>query len=835
MPSPATTKQPASTPPLPRFDRFEVEGILGRGAHGTVYLATDTRLHRLVAIKTLNGKKNPSADAKQLIEARMVSGLQHPNIVTLFDAQQQDGGTYLVFEYVDGSTLQKIIRTRHRLPVLEAVNLAIDVARALAYAHRRSTLHCDLKPGNIMVAANGVARVTDFGIAKRTDHHGTDHHGTELRKSTAMPVPGFSGTPSYIAPEIAAGADPSIASDLFSLGIVLYEMLCGTPPVFGMSALDTIRGMVAADFDAVASRNPAIDPKLNQIVMRTIAKNPADRYACGEDLITALDDYLLPENKSEDGDEDVNAAAGSAESSATLEFLLQRMRFKSDFPVLSGAVSAINQIIASDREPTSKLTNIILTDVALTNKILRVINAVRYNRFGGSISTVSRAVSLMGLDTVRNIALSLVLFEHLQNRSQAEDMQDIIGGCFFSSVLAVELAKQVGRADAEEMAICAMFHSLGKLVATFYLHDEAKQIARVASTRKMTDDRAAREVIGVSYSLLGVGVARHWKLPPAIIASMPPCETETVTATIYDREPARVIANCATDIANLMVRADAGSRRIILKKIMTKYGRAMRLSTDAVARAVDNASDRFKMDSATLGLRCHISRLALEANHMAAALRGDDPTIERTQSFAMLAAGGADDENAVMPIPGEIAASTLPATDDQRAQLLAGIQDITDTLAGEYDLNQALRMILETIYRGAKFNRVLLFLRSANGLSMNCRHAIGQDADRMISEGVEISLQPAKTVFYGAISRGADVSIEDVTSPKIAPLMPSWYAKKLAARSMLLMPLMIKSRAIGLIYADRQTKSVNIDEADLRLLRTLRSQAIMAIRLKEHG
>ncbi len=140
MPSPAISNRSASTPPLPRFDRFEVETILGRGAHGTVYLAKDTHLQRRVAIKTLNGKTDPSADEKQLMEARMVSGLQQPNIVTLFDAQQQVGGTYPVFEYIEGSTLQKLIRARHRLPVIEAVNLAIDVARAigLIYADQQT-------------------------------------------------------------------------------------------------------------------------------------------------------------------------------------------------------------------------------------------------------------------------------------------------------------------------------------------------------------------------------------------------------------------------------------------------------------------------------------------------------------------------------------------------------------------------------------------------------------------------------------------------------------------------------------------------------------------------
>ncbi len=814
-------------PAMPTFDRFTLKSVLGRGAQGTVYLATDKRLERQVALKTLNAGADPAAAAQQLTEARMVSGLQHPNIVTLFDAQQERDGTYLVYEYIDGSTLSNMIRERGHLPAQQAVKLTIDVLRALVFAHQRHTLHCDLKPSNVLVAADGTARVMDFGIAQRTDRRSA---GATTAATISAPPSGFSGTPCYLAPEIAAGAASSVASDLFSVGIMLYEMLCGKPPITGRTIFETIHRMAQETFDAVASRNQDVDPKLNQIVMHAIAKLPADRFASATAFIGALEDYLVPVAEP--------AAAGEG-SSATLAFLIQRMRFKSDFPVLSGAVSAINRIVASDREPTSKLTNIILKDVSLTNKILRIINAAHYNRFGGAISTVSRAVSLLGFDAVRNIALSLVLFEHLQNQQQAADLQDIIGGCFFSSVFAVELAKSVGRADAEEMAICAMFHTLGKLVATFYLHEEAKQIASVAATRNLSDDRAAREVIGVTYSELGAGVARHWNLPGEIIDSMGTCDDAQVSTSVYDHQPARVFASCATEMANLAVHGDADSRKANLTRIMGKYAKSMKITPETMAHVVERASERFKTDTAAIGLRCRTKQLTCEASYIAATMRGEEaPAIaDITNAGQVVGAngnvggvsGGSD------AVTGEIATSALPSADDRRAQLLAGIQDITDTLAGEYDLNQALRIILETIYRGARFDRVMLFSRAPNGRSMICRHAFGRDGERLVSEGFSLSLEPARTVFYGALSRGADVAIQDVNSAKVAPLMPSWYAKKLGARGMLLLPLMVKARAIGLIYADCAQAVVSFDEADLRLLRTLRSQAVMAIRQKDFG
>ncbi len=164
---------------------------------------------------------------------------------------------------------------------------------------------------------------------------------------------------------------------------------------------------------------------------------------------------------------------------STLEFLLRRMRSKSDFPALSNIITEINTIVASESESASKLARVILQDFALTNKLLRLVNTVSYGQFGGNINTISKAVVIMGFETVRNIAMSLIMLEFMQNRSLANQLKDEVIASFFAGVVAMQLASGRNVRDAEELMICSMFHNLGRMLVTFYFFEESQEIARL--------------------------------------------------------------------------------------------------------------------------------------------------------------------------------------------------------------------------------------------------------------------------------------------------------------------------------------------------------------------
>jgi len=334
----------------PQIGRFAISRTLGKGAEGTVYLATDTRLGRAVALKTMAVANGPGLGeagvATLLDEARIVSTLSHPNIVTLYDAGEENGAPYLVFEYVEGQTLAGLIAERGKLEVDRAVEIAIALAQGVAYAHERNIVHRDLKPANVMITREGMARLMDFGIARRIAAPDTDG-------------PTIVGTPSYMAPEYITERICLPASDVFSLGVVLYEMLTGAPPVVGSDPRETVRRIVEEDFLPPSRHTANVDERLDGLLMKALAKSPAQRFGSAADMAAALAAYLHP---------DAPEAAGATQG--TLEYLLRRIRHKGDFPALSATISAVNRAASSDREPVGVLCNSILKDFALTNRLL---------------------------------------------------------------------------------------------------------------------------------------------------------------------------------------------------------------------------------------------------------------------------------------------------------------------------------------------------------------------------------------------------------------------------------------------------------------------------------
>ncbi len=322
--------------------------------------------------------------AALLQEARIVSALSHPNIVPLYDAGEDDGVFYLVFEYVEGHSLAALIRENGKLETSRAVEFAVALAQAVAYAHERDVLHRDIKPANVMITKDDVPRLMDFGIASSA---------TAGDAASRLLV----GTPFYMAPEYISDGIYEPSSDVFALGVVLYEMLTAERPFRGGDSRETVQRIVEADLVPASRLNDTVDEHLDALLAKSLAKRPAERFAGAAEMAAALAAYLAP------ADTPGQAHAGHG----TLDYLLRRIRHKGDFPALSATISAVNRAASSDREPVAILCNSILKDFALTGRLLKIVNASNLNQFGGAIGTVSRAVSILGYDTVRNVSMSL--------------------------------------------------------------------------------------------------------------------------------------------------------------------------------------------------------------------------------------------------------------------------------------------------------------------------------------------------------------------------------------------------------------------------------------------
>ena len=270
-----------------RIGRYEVLAELGRGAMGVVYRARDPQIDRVVAIKTLRPDLGLPGDAfaelkKRFYQEATAAGrLSHPNIVAIHDVLDLDEVPYIVMECLEGRTLGDLIAAESRLEPSRAVRLFVQVCGALDYAHRRGVVHRDIKPGNIVVTAGDVAKVTDFGIARVTG-------------STVTQTGAVLGTPAYMAPEQLRGQVPDGRSDLFAVGVSLYEALAGANPFQAEELAAVLYRVVHEPAPPLVERNPRVPPRLAEAIGRAMAKAPGERHATAGELGAALAAALAP-------------------------------------------------------------------------------------------------------------------------------------------------------------------------------------------------------------------------------------------------------------------------------------------------------------------------------------------------------------------------------------------------------------------------------------------------------------------------------------------------------------------------------------------------------------
>jgi eukaryotic-like serine/threonine-protein kinase len=262
--------------------RYELEELVGAGGMSAVYRAHDRLLERKVALKILDASYSADEETIERFrrEARSVAQLVHPGIVTVIDRGADDGRQFIVFEYVDGLSLKEALDDAGRLPVRRALELAIETGRALSFAHGRGIVHRDVKPQNILLTPDGRAKVTDFGIARSLGVDSVTQSGTVL------------GTSSYIAPEQATGGEVGPATDVYALGVVLYELLAGEVPFTGDTFVAVAMRHVTEPVPPLLERRPDLPLRLVAAVERALAKDPAERYASMDDFVGELESCL---------------------------------------------------------------------------------------------------------------------------------------------------------------------------------------------------------------------------------------------------------------------------------------------------------------------------------------------------------------------------------------------------------------------------------------------------------------------------------------------------------------------------------------------------------------
>jgi eukaryotic-like serine/threonine-protein kinase len=568
--------------------------------------------------------------------------------------------------------------------------------------------------------------------------------------------------------------------------------------------------------DLVLPAAVAVDDVLRGIVQRALARDTRQRGDSARAMHAALAAWLDPPVPAD-------AALATAEGAGTLEFLLRRMRHKSDFPALSASVVRIQQVAASDTESVASLSAEILKDVALTNKLLRVVNTAHYGAAGGgSISTVSRAVAMVGFAGIRDMAWSLLLLEHMHDKAHAALLQDEFLRALMAATLTAELTPP--GVDREDAFLGALLQHLGRLLAEYYFPEEAQQIRQRLDGRDASPaaaDAAARKVLGITLGELGVGIARSWGLPDSLVRAMRLPDGDAPQRRLAPgAESQRWLGRFAGQVTDLMLAHEGSALSQRLALLAGVCGPALGLALPQLLAAAQAAREQLAALATAMGLQ---TAPGSPARRLLTA--GTPASPEVSDSLA---------PHRLLPTLSGYA-PTLPATAVMApADLLAaGVQDITNMMvADDFKLNVVLRMVLETMYRALALRSVVFCLRDARTDTLTGRFGLGSGVDSLCKV-FRVPLRPAGVpdVFAAVVAKGVDTLIQDARSASIAARLPAWYGAEVGARSFLLLPLLNKGVPFALIYADTAGPgALVLGERELSLVRTLRNQALMAFR-----
>jgi HD-like signal output (HDOD) protein len=522
------------------------------------------------------------------------------------------------------------------------------------------------------------------------------------------------------------------------------------------------------------------------------------------------------------------------DAEVTLEYLLRRMRFKSDFPTLSAQVSRVQAFSDSESDSMQNLCDEVLQDVALTQKLLRVVNTAHFRRAGTDpISTVSRAVALIGVGGVRNMALSLMLLDHMEDKAHAQQLKVEFLRTVMAGTLASELSGHSKEAEAAYLG--ALFRNLGRLLVSYYLPEDAEQIRELAEKTGIDEVNAAQKILGVSLEKLGDKVGRIWGLPDSLRECM-----ATPTGAIPTRsmagKPDRSwwMASLANAAADSMLSAEPGDLGKVLSGLNANYAKALDLGANDLQDAAGRARKRLTELTHALNLNVPAQSSAgrfvdsyyVDAPNEAS---GDGPTPE--------ALGLSTEDGALT--------ASMPLSELDTANVLTnGIQDITNTLLENFRLNDVLHMILETMLRAMSCRRVIFCLRDPKTGALLGRMGIGEGVEQVKAQfKVPMVAQPGGTpdLFSIVCLKNADMLIADSKAATIASRLPAWFKGPAYAPTFLLLPLTMKRKGqpdmvVGMIYADKaEAGSLQINEKELSLLRTLRNQAVMAFKQTAGG
>ena len=511
----------------------------------------------------------------------------------------------------------------------------------------------------------------------------------------------------------------------------------------------------------------------------------------------------------------------AAEPCTTLkDRVLERIRKGDDFPATSATINLITRLTSASEASITELANIILTDLGLTTKILKLLNSVFYMRFG-EVTTISRAIILLGLENLRNIALSLTLFEKLQ-RKNSPLLINLMAKAVYAGILGRKVADKVGYTNTEEGFICSLFHNLGEILIAYYSPEDISGTGEESSENRHEEKKTSeRALLGATYQEIGMIIAGEWSLPDMIVHCMKRVYSAEIAANPGPLDKLHYISAISSQIADIMETTRDG-RKVHIKSLIESFGKQFEKLNDVIETIIPDANkDAIKY--------CDAYGLDFQKSVLGVSLTGHPPKPTALDRESVSLAYDLDAQAARREDPDEGDGVRNPET-----VFADGMKDVTNAILDNYSLNDIFRIVIETMFRGMKFSgieKTLLFIKDTKQPVMNLRLSLGDSMEKL-SAWFNIPTDNNGDIFNVAIERQRALFIGDTSREDVQRIIPQWFRERMQQPLLLiLLPIVVKGRTIGLVYLEGDPQYADsISSAHLNYLRALHNQIMLAIK-----
>lgn len=515
------------------------------------------------------------------------------------------------------------------------------------------------------------------------------------------------------------------------------------------------------------------------------------------------------------------------ELKAVRERLLARISEDSNVPALGVAVTKVVQLASSDDEAVRNLAHFIMSDVGLAQKILRIANAACFRSSSGNpVTTISKAIFMLGFDTVKTCALGMLLVDKISG-NRASSVRAELTHALSASIFGRELARRGQFKDAEEAAVAALFRNMGRILVASHDHELYEKINALVR-EGMPMHQAVLRLLGCSFEMFAQSVMSQWEIPESIVQAQMPLPAGTLRPARNRQEWVQQVAAFSSDAAEMLSQGrsveEAGAA------LLARYGKALEVDEASLKKWVETVTEEVDVvaGQAKLFRASAAAKTEQQAGQAAqqSAIAAED-NVDQTGLLTELMLTSEEEKDPTQVGARHPSGKPLNA----RELLMAGVQDAMEMMAsGRCKVNDLLLLALETLYRGMGFRFATVCLRDIKTNQFRARIALGEN-NAARQAGFVFSADAARDLFHLAMTNDADLLISDATEAKIRDLIPVWHRALLPdARSFIVLPLVVQKRPLGLFYADRSLPAhEGVPSDETAMIKMLKGQVIAAM------